>query len=103
MQVAEILSDITSLRVCGHYEGLTLVSVNKAIAGTSLLDTGDASTENATAGADKAQRFKKDNLRKAKELVELHYEVKSRHVNGQVDEELRQAREGVERVLRELT
>ncbi|KAJ5668483.1 uncharacterized protein N7477_007053 [Penicillium maclennaniae] len=102
MQVAEILSDITSLRVCGHYEGLNLVNVNKNVAGTDVSDTRVASTENPTAGADKAEQAKKDNLRKAKELVELHYEVKSRHANGEVDQELRQAREGVERVLREL-
>lgn len=79
------------------------MNVNKTVVGTDLPDTGDASAENVTAGADNAQHVKKDNLRKAKELVELHYEVKSRHINGQVDEELRQAREGVERVLRELS
>jgi hypothetical protein len=35
-------------------------------------------------------------------LVELHYEIKARHANGTVDDELAQAREQVNRVLREL-
>lgn len=43
-----------------------------------------------------------DDLRRAKELVELHYEIKARHTDGQVDAELAMAREGVDRVLREL-
>lgn len=46
---------------------------------------------------------KKEDLRRAKELVELHCEVRSRHVNGEVDEALRRAREDVQRVLRELS
>lgn len=48
------------------------------------------------------QNKKREDLRRAKELVRLHYEVKARHVNGEVDEELRRAREDVWRVLRKL-
>jgi len=76
------------------------VNVNKTVAGSKVPGPEDASTENAS--LDEAQHDKKENLRRAKELVALHYEVKSRHANGQVDEELRQAREAVERVLMEL-
>ena len=86
----------------GHNEALALVNVNKTIAGSNSPDKGDVSTENATTDTDKAQHVKMENLRRAKELVQLHYEVKSRHANGQIDDELRQAREGVERVLAEL-
>lgn len=78
------------------------MNVNKAIASTNLPDAEDASTQIASTDADKGGHVKQENLRRAKELVELHYEVKSRHIYGQIDEELRQAREGVERVLREL-
>lgn len=77
------------------------MNVNKTVAGSKIPGQEDASTENASS-PDEAQHGKKENLRRAKELVALHYEVKSRHANGQVDEELRQAREAVERVLMEL-
>ncbi|KAJ5306468.1 hypothetical protein PENANT_c031G10287 [Penicillium antarcticum] len=90
MQVAEILSDINSLRVCGHNEALALVNVHKTNASPESAETANVSTD-------------KDDLRRAKELVELHYEVKARHANGTVDEELNQAREDVQRVLRELS
>lgn len=56
--------------------------------------------EVAPAPADE-QKNKKD-VSRAKELVDLHYEVKSRHANGSVDEALSRAREDVQRVLWEL-
>ncbi|KAI2738218.1 hypothetical protein DTO013E5_3563 [Penicillium roqueforti] len=85
MQVAEILSDINSLRVCGHNEALALVDVHKNGIASGSTKSGSAF------------------LRRAKELVELHYEVKARHANGTVDEGLRQARQDVRRVLTELS
>ncbi|KAJ6132945.1 hypothetical protein N7471_008160 [Penicillium samsonianum] len=136
MQVAEILSDINSLRVCvsitlpsserlphydkrvqaaswtrdnptkqydnadnmvqGHNEALALVNVHKNI-------TGSDSTESGSASPDKSPADDKADLRRAKELVELHYEVKARHANGTVDMELSQARQDVWRVLTELS
>ncbi|KAJ5766576.1 uncharacterized protein N7511_004192 [Penicillium nucicola] len=90
MQVAEILSDINSLRVCGHNEALALVNVHKK--GANPESTGAANTPTD-----------QNDLRRAKELVELHYEVKARHANGTVDEELNRAREDVRRVLRDLS
>ncbi|KAJ5566064.1 hypothetical protein N7535_007702 [Penicillium sp. DV-2018c] len=96
MQVAEILSDINSLRVCGHKEAMALVNVHKAFAGPGSIESGSQL-------ADKSSSEDKADLRRAKELVELHYEVKARHANGVVDEELKQARREVGRVLRELS
>ncbi|KAJ5154256.1 uncharacterized protein N7500_009695 [Penicillium coprophilum] len=96
MQVAEILSDINSLRVCGHNEALALVNVQKNI-------TGSDSAEPDSALAEKSPAGDKVDLRRAKELVELHYEVKARHANGAVDDELSQARQDVKRVLTELS
>ncbi|KAJ5377291.1 uncharacterized protein N7496_004700 [Penicillium cataractarum] len=95
MQVAEILSDLTSLRVCGHNEALALVSA-------PLASAKDTSAESELVATSDGQAIKQEALQRAKELVQLHYEVKSRHVNGEVDDELRQAREDVYRVLREL-
>ncbi|CDM32230.1 hypothetical protein DTO006G1_2196 [Penicillium roqueforti] len=96
MQVAEILSDINSLRVCGHNEALALVDVHKN-------GTASGSTKSGSALADQSPADDKADLRRAKELVELHYEVKARHANGTVDEGLRQARQDVRRVLTELS
>ncbi|KAF7713770.1 Uncharacterized protein PECH_000601 [Penicillium ucsense] len=93
MQVAEILSDITSLRACGHTEALALVTVASEDTRAEKNQSVTASHQDSKFGA----------LQRAKELVSLHYEVKSRHANGEVDHELQQAREAVERVLRELS
>ncbi|KAJ5718266.1 hypothetical protein N7488_003912 [Penicillium malachiteum] len=96
MQVAEILSDVTSLRVCGHNEALALVNANQS-------NSGSISGENIVgAGSGSDELKKQEDLRRAKELVNLHYEVKSRHINGEVDDGLQKAREDVAEVLREL-
>lgn len=76
----------------GHSESLALVNVHRTT-GTSSSETGTPAVEQGKTG---------DDLRRAKELVQLHYEMKSRHANGEVDEDLRRARENVQRVLREL-
>ncbi|PLB52663.1 hypothetical protein P170DRAFT_423505 [Aspergillus steynii IBT 23096] len=94
MQVAEILSDLTSLRVCDHHDALALVTVNNRICASRLPSelphSGLTKNEDPQESAD-------DDLRRAKELVELHYEIKARHVDGRVDGELAQAREEVDR------
>ena len=43
-----------------------------------------------------------DDLRRATELVELHYEIKARHADGMVDDDLARARDEVDRVLTEM-
>ncbi|KAH8426729.1 uncharacterized protein LDX57_004462 [Aspergillus melleus] len=99
MQVAEILSDLTSLRVCDHHDALALVTVNDRLSASRIPSehpsSGISKDENLGDSAD-------EDLRRAKELVELHYEIKARHADGRVDGELAQAREGVDRVLRDL-
>ncbi|KAH8694105.1 hypothetical protein BGW36DRAFT_384381 [Talaromyces proteolyticus] len=91
MQIAEILSDLTSLRACGHTEALALVNVHK---------TAESTAEEQ--GAESSE------LSRAKELADLHYTVKVKHMkNGpgsdpEVDEGLQHAREDVNQVLREL-
>ncbi|KAE8149965.1 hypothetical protein BDV25DRAFT_155306 [Aspergillus avenaceus] len=91
MQVAEILSDITSLQACDHNDALTLVTVHERKPVDSAVDGTDAGPK------------LNDDLRRAKELVDLHYEFKARHADGSVDDELARAREDVNRVLRELS
>ncbi|KAL4897655.1 hypothetical protein BDV59DRAFT_168205 [Aspergillus ambiguus] len=91
MQVAEILSDLTSLRVCDHHDALALVTVNERIAPSTT-------DENSTRTEEKPN----EDLQRAKELVELHYEIKARHANGTVGDELARAREDVNQVLWDL-
>ncbi|PWY70345.1 hypothetical protein BO94DRAFT_539809 [Aspergillus sclerotioniger CBS 115572] len=103
MQVAEILSDLTSLRVCDHHDALALVTVNERIplAADSTQPSTIAAIQ-ASAGTNQ-DGYENEDLRRAKELVDLHYEIKARHALGTVDEELSSAREEVARVLRELS
>jgi hypothetical protein len=54
------------------------------------------------AASKRQQEQQNDELRRAKELVDLHYEMKTKYALGTVDEELIRAREEVDRVLREL-
>lgn len=75
-----------------HSEALALVSVHRT--------TGASSPETGTPAVEQGKT--RDDLCRAKELVQLHYEMKSRHANGQVDEDLQRAREDVLRVLGEL-
>ncbi|PWY68322.1 hypothetical protein BO83DRAFT_429222 [Aspergillus eucalypticola CBS 122712] len=103
MQVAEILSDLTSLRVCDYHDALALVTVNERIPQTTdQLNLKATGTTPSDSGLDSGSCENED-LRRAKELVDLHYEFKARHALGTVDEELSRAREEVARVLRELS
>ncbi|KAJ8176726.1 hypothetical protein LV161_008415 [Aspergillus fumigatus] len=98
MQVAEILSDLTSLRVCDYNDALALVTVNERLNEAKVLPD---DRSKATLGK-RQQEQQNDDLRRAKELVDLHYEMKTNNALGTVDEELTRAREEVNRVLREL-
>lgn len=69
-----------------HTDALTLVTVHQT--------TGkDTSSETAEPNHD---------LRRAKELVDLHCQIKEKHADGRVDADLGSKREEVRRVLREL-
>ncbi|KAI1920626.1 hypothetical protein LOZ58_004566 [Ophidiomyces ophidiicola] len=99
MKVAEILSDLTSLRACGHEEALALVNVHKSKTNTKS----DNLQSDAEAGNEPTRNL---DLQRAEDLIELHGRVKLRHQQyaggGLVDKDLRLAREEVVRVLREL-
>ncbi|KAL4882799.1 hypothetical protein BJY04DRAFT_186072 [Aspergillus karnatakaensis] len=98
MKVAEVLSDLTSLRACEYNDALNLVTVNERLPPS---DTIAQSAKESTPAPAKSEAVN-DNLRLASELVELHYEMKAIHKDGRVDEQLRRGREEVNRVLREL-
>ncbi|KAI4227860.1 MAG: hypothetical protein L6R36_002083 [Xanthoria steineri] len=109
MQIASILSDLTSLRVCivqvinllttdgqDHNAALALVSTRAPAS--------DSSTPKSThLHATKSSHGVKDDpdLERALDLIELHQGVKMTHVQGQ-DQGLTQARRDVDAVLAEL-
>ncbi|KAL3464440.1 hypothetical protein BJX64DRAFT_255006 [Aspergillus heterothallicus] len=98
MKVAEILSDLASLRACEYNDALNLVTVNQVL---PSVETVEQNAEAETAPKPQAN-MAKEQLRLATELVELHYEMKATHKDGKVDDQLRRGREEVNRVLREL-
>lgn len=85
----------------GDKEALTLVNVHTTLPSTENAGAGKPGTESASRGDGQLSKKEKDLIR-VKEMVELHYEMKARHVNGQVDEDLRLAREKVREVLGDL-
>ncbi|PSK60132.1 hypothetical protein B9Z65_1030 [Elsinoe australis] len=86
MRVAELLSDLTSLRACDPQAALALVSARP-----KPKDAIGEITSNATEKED-------EDLKRARDLIELHSTVKTRHGNG-VDDELLYARHEVRKVL----
>ncbi|KAK5124213.1 hypothetical protein LTR85_001916 [Meristemomyces frigidus] len=89
MQVAEVLSDLTSLQVCEPKAAHALVSARP-------------SKENTAQGETLARHEDSDaDLKRAKDLLELHATVKVAHQDG-TDKELNDARMAVTSVLSEL-
>ncbi|KAF2187759.1 hypothetical protein K469DRAFT_569291 [Zopfia rhizophila CBS 207.26] len=87
MQLAEILSDLTSLRVCDPTAALALVSARPP-----------------KSSAEQSQEKEKEDdadLKRVKDLVELHYSVKEAHKRGGLGKRLAEAREAVWRVVGE--
>ncbi|KAK5677735.1 hypothetical protein LTS10_009618 [Elasticomyces elasticus] len=89
MRVAEILSDLTTLYLADPKAALALVTARDAEDGLSRKET-DARHEDDD-----------PDLKRARDLVQLHAEVKVAHQDG-TDKELNEAREAVAKVLREL-
>ncbi|KAL8835274.1 MAG: hypothetical protein Q9176_007034 [Flavoplaca citrina] len=96
MQIASILSDLTSLRVCDHNAALALVST-RAPASDSITPN---SIQPFTSKGDHQTRNDPD-MERAMDLIELHQGVKMTHVRGQ-DHGLTRARKEVDAVLAEL-
>ncbi|KAL1609345.1 hypothetical protein SLS59_001710 [Nothophoma quercina] len=98
MQLAEILSDLVSLRpgVCDPAAALALVSARpSASAASSSLTTNTAESTNPSTSSDEQDV----DLQRAKQLVTLHYEVRERFKRGELSRGLAEARRDVERAL----
>ncbi|KAF2013221.1 hypothetical protein BU24DRAFT_410989 [Aaosphaeria arxii CBS 175.79] len=89
MQLAEILSDITSLRVCDPKAALALVSARPSPdhAPSEAKGTVDAAADDA-------------DLTRAKDLVELHYRLREAHKRGELSSGLEEARAAVGKAVR---
>ncbi|KAH6638246.1 hypothetical protein C7974DRAFT_423151 [Boeremia exigua] len=99
MQVAQILSDLMSLRagVCDPAAALALVSARPQPAA----HTPDQSSAQTTAQptAQEGQEEQDPDLRRAKDLVALHYGVRERCRTGALGRTLAGARGDVERAM----
>ncbi|KAK5692236.1 hypothetical protein LTR17_025447 [Elasticomyces elasticus] len=90
MRVAEILSDLTTLYLADPKAALALV--------TARDDAEDGVSRKET---DVRHEDNDPDLKRARDLVQLHAEVKVAHQDG-TDKDLNEAREAVAKVLREL-
>ncbi|MCJ1409195.1 hypothetical protein MMC19_003273 [Ptychographa xylographoides] len=101
MQIAEILSDLTSLRVCDYEAALALVTSYKTLHPTSQAQLPNQNPAFPTLTRQKSiQEEAKDDpdLKRALDLVDLHYGVKEKHMQG-ADMGLKKARMEVQRVM----
>ncbi|KAI9720390.1 MAG: hypothetical protein M1812_002896 [Candelaria pacifica] len=98
MQIAEILSDLTSLRVCGHEEALRLVNSSISLSTAFNSDTSD--TGNTTKVKPRNEESDPD-IQRANDIMELHQTVKVKHAQS-LDADLQQARSEVRELLERL-
>ncbi|KAI9662430.1 MAG: hypothetical protein M1821_008597 [Bathelium mastoideum] len=87
MQVADILSDLTSLKVCDQSAALALVTARP-----------DQSSPAATPSTQNGNATDPD-LARAKDIVELHYSVKVAARENDLSRELEHARDQVRHAL----
>lgn len=92
MQIASILSDLTSLRVCDHSAALALVSVHRPGRAPIAADEDREPSVKAKEDPD---------LQRATDLLALHHGVKMKHMQGE-DAALTQARREVDVVMEKL-
>ncbi|KAL8899506.1 MAG: hypothetical protein Q9207_006172 [Kuettlingeria erythrocarpa] len=96
MQIASILSDLMSLRVCEHSAALALVSTRAPAS-----DTLGAESSAHGKPVELKEEDKDPDMQRAMDLMELHYGVKMKHVRGE-DRGLEQSRRDVDAVLAKL-
>ncbi|KAL8734772.1 MAG: hypothetical protein Q9181_003057 [Wetmoreana brouardii] len=96
MQIANILSDLTSLRVCDYSAALALVSTRAPASDNS----GTEASEHHRLSDSQDGKDNPD-MQRAMDLMELHHGVKLKHIRGE-DQGLMQARRDVDAVLAKL-
>ena len=112
MQIASILSDLTSLRVCVSSEDLTyeclwklkrnLQDHDAALALVSVYKTDASFTGDPNVNSLSDTKVQEDpDMQRALDLVRLHYDVKINHIQAK-DTGLQQARRDVDNILKTL-
>jgi len=108
MKLAQVLSDLSSLKVCDPNAALSLVSARPSAPGASNASSVEAvkartdallkaRTGEAPFSRGEELQDADPDLQRAKDLVKLHYAVKVKHVNGgRIDEALEDARHAVQ-------
>ncbi|KAL8796724.1 MAG: hypothetical protein Q9195_001114 [Heterodermia aff. obscurata] len=99
MQIAHILSDLTSLRVCDPSAALNLVNARTPSSESQAQASNSAVAKPKLVSQESAAED--PDMQRATDLVELHYEVKVKHAQG-LDDRLVQARRDVDRALEDL-
>ncbi|KAI9710103.1 MAG: hypothetical protein M1820_002905 [Bogoriella megaspora] len=87
MKTAEVLSDLTSLRVCDPSAALTLVKARPE------------SSPEAKQSPEKPGNATDPDTARAKDLVELHYAVKVAAQENELSQELADARDNARRAM----
>ncbi|MCJ1468252.1 hypothetical protein MMC07_006880 [Pseudocyphellaria aurata] len=82
MQIAAILSDLTSLRVCDHAAAMSLVTA-KPKPQSSPSPPRPSSSSSSSSFNEKEEEDEDVDLRRATDLLELHYGLKMRYVQQQ--------------------
>ncbi|KAM3419881.1 hypothetical protein BST61_g3207 [Cercospora zeina] len=93
MKAADLLSDLTQLQFADPEAALALVSAARSSTSGDTAVNGDAPTNGHRDDPD---------LKRAKDLLDLHKTVKLAHPDAEPDAALKKARADVDQVLREL-
>ncbi|OCT54880.1 hypothetical protein CLCR_03188 [Cladophialophora carrionii] len=104
MQIAAFLSDLKSLTICSHEAAIALVKP-PAPAGAEATDTTAPNESEDVAAHSSGRDTRRDDqdLRRANELISLHYDVKLKYLETGPDPELEQAGRDVDEVLAALS
>lgn len=94
MKLAEVLSDLNTLRVCDHAAAIALVSARPI--------PPSANSSSSTARVQGQRQDEDKDLQRAKDLLKLHNEVKVAHEHGRIDQGLVEARRMVREALENL-
>ncbi|PVI08075.1 hypothetical protein DM02DRAFT_502492, partial [Periconia macrospinosa] len=99
LTLAQLLSDLVTLRVSDPSAALNLVSARPSTSPSTAATINDKNAnknanEQHKAAGDAGRNDEEDkDLQRAKDLVKLHYEVKVAHSEGRFGKELEAARE----------
>jgi hypothetical protein len=105
LRLAEILSDLVSLRVCvhpfpfPHHHPTTNLTHKQDPAAALALVSARPHDQSSPTGATTNQEDDDEDIKRAKDLLKYHYDVKEKHKRGELSLGLERARREVERAV----